>query len=297
MSTVDTTPMRPRRQPDWRTLPPPSAELEVSVIVPVRDEARRLPATLRALARQRNLDGTVLDPVRYEVIVLANNCSDGSAEVVRCVAARHPGIALHVVEVRFPQSLAHVGHARAALMNEACRRLRRSAGSGRRVGVIASTDGDTRVAPDWIAATLAEVASGADAVGGRIVTADDTPWPPGLERLARRDDAYQRLAQQARARHRPRRGRSVAAPPPALRRQPGDHRRCLPACRRPAARAIPGRRGAGPRAAPARPAHAAQRARLGRHLQPAPGPRRGRPVMAAARMGSTRRRQRRCRGR
>ena len=78
-------------------------------------------------------------------------------------------------------------------MNEACRRLRRSAGSGRRVGVIASTDGDTRVAPDWIAATLAEVASGADAVGGRIVTADDTAWPPGLERLARRDDAYQRL--------------------------------------------------------------------------------------------------------
>ncbi len=62
--------------------------------------------------------------------------------------------------------------------------------------MIASTDGDTRVAPDWIAATLAEIASGADAVGGRIVTADDTIWPRGLERLARRDVTYQRLRSQ-----------------------------------------------------------------------------------------------------
>ena len=190
MSPAATTSPRTRRLPDWRSLPPPSPDLEVSVIVPVRDEARRLPATLRALAFQCELDGAAFDRRRYEVIVLANNCSDASADIVRAIAARHAGFALHVVEVRFPQAVAHVGHARACLMNEACRRLRKTAGTG---GVIASTDGDTRVTPDWIAATLAEIASGVDAVGGRIVTADDTAWPPGLERLARRDNTYQRL--------------------------------------------------------------------------------------------------------
>ena len=41
--------------------------------------------------------------------------------------------------------------------------------SGRSRGVIATTDGDTRVRPGWVAANLAEIAAGADAVGGRIL--------------------------------------------------------------------------------------------------------------------------------
>ncbi len=181
---------RPRRRPDWSVLPPPHPLLRVSVVVPVKDEARRLPGALRALAGQRLADGTRWDPARYEVIVLANNCSDASADVVRRSAARHPGVALHVVEVRFAAAVAHVGHARSCLMDEACRRLLRTAGA---TGVIASTDGDTRVAKDWLAATLREVDAGADAVGGRIVNGDDVELPPRLVALARRDALYQRL--------------------------------------------------------------------------------------------------------
>ncbi len=160
------------------------------MIIPVRNEARRLPATLRALAAQVELDGSRFDPRRFEVIVLANNCTDSSADAVRRFAARHPGLAIHAVEARFPRPVSHVGHARACLMNHACERLARTAGAD---GVIASTDGDTQVAPDWLAATLAEIASGAEAVGGRIVTGDDTVLPPALRRLARRDETYQRL--------------------------------------------------------------------------------------------------------
>ena len=70
---------RRRRRPDWKRLPPPHPSLELSVVMPVRDEARRLPAALRALASQRDADGTPFDPRRFEIIVLANNCSDAEA--------------------------------------------------------------------------------------------------------------------------------------------------------------------------------------------------------------------------
>ena len=181
---------RARRVPDWSCLPPPHPALRISVVVPVRNEARRLPAALRALAHQRVLDGTPLPRECYEVIVLANNCSDASAEVVQRCAARHAGLALHVVEVRFVATHAHVGNARACLMNLACRRLMKTAGHR---GVIASTDGDTRVAADWLAATLEEIDAGADAVGGRIVAGGDVALPGGLIGLTRRDALYQRL--------------------------------------------------------------------------------------------------------
>lgn len=175
---------------DWTSLPPPRPALAVCVIVPVRNEARRLPAALRALAAQTNADGSRFDAARFEVIVLANNCTDTSAEIVRRFAARHPRLAVHVVEAEFSPQLAHVGHARRCLMDEASRRLERTAGDA---GVIASTDGDTKVARDWLAATLAEMAKGADAVGGRIIGRGDVRVPDGIARLIRRDETYQRL--------------------------------------------------------------------------------------------------------
>ena len=181
---------RARRLPDWKSLPAPDALLEASVIVPVKDEARRLTTTLRCLAAQLGDDGRPMAPSRFEIIVLANNCTDASAEIVRRYAARRPRLRLYVVEATFPKPVAHIGHARACLMNEACRRL---LSVGREGGAIASTDGDTRVAPGWLTATLAEIRAGADAVGGRIVMRADAASPPGLSRYTRRDATYQRL--------------------------------------------------------------------------------------------------------
>lgn len=146
---------------------PPLTQCEVCVIVPVRNEAETLEATLKALTDQIDLEGKKLDWKRYEVILLANNCSDNSAEVARYFARRHPELVLHVVELTLPPIEAYIGRVRQILMDEAYRRL---ISIKREQGIIASTDGDSQVTPTWIAANIAEIAAGADAVGGRIYT-------------------------------------------------------------------------------------------------------------------------------
>jgi hypothetical protein len=179
--------VKPNHRPDWQALPAPHPALRVCVVVPVRNESRRLGATLAALAAQVELDGTALPPGRVEALVLANNCQDGSAELARRFSRRHPALAVHVAEVQFPPEVAHVGHARASLMDEARRRLGLTA---RADGVIASTDGDTRVDRHWVAATLTEFAAGADAVGGRIVSRAQAGDSPALRAMVRRDHLY-----------------------------------------------------------------------------------------------------------
>ena len=174
-------------------LPPPHAGLRISVIIPAKDEVANLPATLAALAAQTTLAGQPLPAGSYEVIVLANNCLDDTAAVVRQQARRFPGLVLHVAELCLPREHAHVGRARRLLMDDACARLEQV---GRPTGIIASTDADTRVAPTWLAAIAAEIAGGADAVGGRILTENmesDEAVAPALQRLQSHDAAYRLL--------------------------------------------------------------------------------------------------------
>ncbi|MBP5975447.1 glycosyltransferase family 2 protein [Brasilonema sp. CT11] len=146
---------------------PPSPYCEVCVIVPVRNEAETLTQTLAALAYQVDLEGQLLDSRRYEVILLANNCSDDSVAIAQNFAQQHPSFALHVIEKTLPPTEAYIGRVRQILMDEAYHRL---SCLGRTRGIIASTDGDSQVSPTWIAANLHEIACGADAVGGRIIT-------------------------------------------------------------------------------------------------------------------------------
>ena len=119
----------------------PLAQCEVCVIVPVRNEAETLEATIKALTYQIDLNGKKLDWQCYEVILLANNCSDNSAEVAHCFARLHPELVLHVVELTLPPAEAYIGRVRQVLMDEAYRRL---IYLGRKQGIIASTDGDSR---------------------------------------------------------------------------------------------------------------------------------------------------------
>ncbi len=174
----------PQLKLDPDVIPPPSYHLlvraqplpqcKVCVIVPVRNEAELIENCLSSLANQVELTGENLDFRRYEVILLANNCTDNSAEIARNFAGRHPDLNLHIVELLLPPSQAYIGRVRQMLMDEAYFRLAALglAGIGSERGIIASTDGDTQVAPTWIAATMWEIHQGADAVGGRIV-ADD----------------------------------------------------------------------------------------------------------------------------
>lgn len=171
-------------------LPAPRVGLQVSVIIPAKNEAKQLPATLAAFAAQTDLRGRPLAPGTFEVIVLANNCADDTAAAVRRVARQFPRLALHVAELHLPPSNAHVGQARRLLMDEACYRLHLT---GRPAGLIASTDADTRVAPTWLAANLAEIAAGADAVGGRILTDAPRLAACPVRRIQLRDAAYHLL--------------------------------------------------------------------------------------------------------
>ncbi len=155
--------------PSIRSLPLP--QCEICVIVPVKNEAQLLPACLKSLAAQTDLAGRKLDFNRYEVILLANNCTDNSVEIARKFAQQHPKFQLHIIERTLPPLEAYIGRVRQLLMDEAYYRLARLglAGLGVKSGIIASTDGDTQVSPTWIAATLLEISRGVDAVGGRIV--------------------------------------------------------------------------------------------------------------------------------
>lgn len=145
---------------------PPLPDCEVCVVIPVRDERDTLAAALTALSGQTGLHGQPLDPATYEIVILANNCRDDSAAIARRFAEFHPETTLHVVELDLPTAEAHVGSARRLLMDEAWSRLTTL---GKTRGIIATSDGDTLVAPTWIAATRAEIGRGVDAVGGRIM--------------------------------------------------------------------------------------------------------------------------------
>jgi glucosyl-3-phosphoglycerate synthase len=63
---------------------------------------------------------------------------------------------------------------------------------GRPEGLIACTDADSVVAPDWLAAQLRAASQGARAIGGRIELADDRSLP---------DRVWRRHAEEGRLRH------------------------------------------------------------------------------------------------
>lgn len=177
------------------TLPLP--ECEVCVIVPVRNEADLLEACLTALANQADLNGKPLDFNCYEVVLLANNCSDDSVAIARRFSLQHPKFRLHIVERTLPASDAYIGRVRQMLMDEAYYRLASLglAGLGSKTGIIASTDGDTRVSPTWIAATVFEISRGVDAVGGRIIAdpASCEALDPNVKMRYLKGDHYHQL--------------------------------------------------------------------------------------------------------
>ncbi|MEP6925235.1 MAG: glycosyltransferase family A protein [Pyrinomonadaceae bacterium] len=145
---------------------PTLPQCEISVAIPVRNEADQLDSTLRAVTAQVDCAGNRFDPRRFEILILANNCADESAAVVRQWQLKPSLPPIHLAEIELPPAQANCGRARQIVMDAAFTRLKKLKKSR---AVIASTDGDTRVASDWIAMTLSEIHRGADAVSGRIM--------------------------------------------------------------------------------------------------------------------------------
>jgi glycosyltransferase involved in cell wall biosynthesis len=161
-------------------LAPPSPLLRAAVVVPARDEERRIGACIEALAVQEGIE-----PEEYELVVILDACEDATAEVVAAAAERWPELRLQAISG--PGRGA--GFARALGMDVGCARLE-AVGAGE--GLLASTDADTRVPPEWLARQLEAIAAGAEAVGGRILldAAEAAALPAAV--IARREAELRR---------------------------------------------------------------------------------------------------------
>jgi hypothetical protein len=150
--------------------------LMMSIILPVRNEEDNLIHALDALRMQFDGTGRRVSYKQYEVLLLANNCTDRSVSVARAYQRRYPRFGLHVEEITLPKPVAHIGTVRRLLMDAAYERFN---SIGKPNGIIASTDSDSQVAKDWVYQTCREIANGNDVVGGRILTRPDK----GISRL------------------------------------------------------------------------------------------------------------------
>ena len=157
------------------------------VCIPARDEAERLPRLLRSLAAQTGLPAGLSGALR--VVVLANNCTDGTPDIVRRLEAEGAlaSLALRLLEVRVEGAEAHVGTARRMALEAGADWLAEDGAA--EDGVLLTTDADAWAPPDWIAANLAALEQ-ADVVGGRLVIDADAEIAPALADLHARIERY-----------------------------------------------------------------------------------------------------------
>lgn len=165
----------------------PHPKLKVSVIVPVKDEEENILPCLQALRSQLGLQGRPLQRQIYEVLVLANNCRDNTYALVKEYQRQYPSFALRVEEIRFAKARANIGTARRFLMDIAQNRFDYL---DRPEGIIASTDGDSRVDAHWVSEILQEMERGSEVVGGQIIT--EVP-EPSLKAYHKKDIRYHNL--------------------------------------------------------------------------------------------------------
>jgi glucosyl-3-phosphoglycerate synthase len=154
--------------PGRRPLPPPHPAIRISVVVPARNEEALIGSCLVALAKQEGISS-----LEYEVLLVLDRCIDATEARALEAIADYPDLRLYLLEG--PGRGA--GHARRVGMEEAYARL---VSSGRPDGLIASTDADTVVSPDWLSAQVQAASRGARAIGGRIELRDDGDLPQGV---------------------------------------------------------------------------------------------------------------------
>jgi len=141
-------------EPPRTALPPPA----VSVVVSTYNRADRLPAALEPLLSQTG-------GVSWELIVVDNNSTDGTAEVLAAWTAAHPGRLRAAFEPR--QGLSYGRNTGISLA---------------RAPIVALTDDDVRVAPDWVGQLERAFREHPeiDFVGGRVLPTWIEPPPRWL---------------------------------------------------------------------------------------------------------------------
>jgi glycosyltransferase involved in cell wall biosynthesis len=146
---------------------PPAKGLKATIIVPVKDEELNLHGMLDALRQQVDPLGNAIPDANFEVLLLANNCTDQSYALAKAYQRKYPGFHLHVEEIFLEKPHAHIGTVRRLLMDEAYQRFQILDNPD---GIIISTDGDSRVDSCWLHYIFTEFERGCDVVGGRIIS-------------------------------------------------------------------------------------------------------------------------------
>ncbi|HEX4281242.1 MAG TPA: glucosyl-3-phosphoglycerate synthase [Solirubrobacteraceae bacterium] len=150
------------------------------VVVPARDEEHRIAGCVAALGAQ------TVSRCEFEVVLVLDRCADRTAEAAERSARR---FGLRLILVEGPGVGA--GAARRLGMDLAAERL---LSRGLAQGLIATTDADSRPAPDWLARQLAHVRDGARAIAGLIELDPEEMRMLAPEVLDRRErDAAERL--------------------------------------------------------------------------------------------------------
>jgi glycosyltransferase involved in cell wall biosynthesis len=137
----------------------------VGVVIPAHNEEDQLPSCLAAV----RLATTGLHRIRVHLIVVADACTDRTADV-----ARRAGVVVREIQARC------VGAARRTGMREV---LRRTQHLDPGTVWLATTDADTLVSPEWLSQHLHYAARGWDAIVGTVTVADWAGHPPGLPSL------------------------------------------------------------------------------------------------------------------
>ena len=127
----------------------------ISIILPTHNRSLLLVQTLEALAKQ------TLPKSDYEVIVVADSCTDSTAEVVDYLAPAFPSLRMIPVSVKSPAKGRNAGAKLA------------------RGKYLAFTDDDCLPKPDWLIQLIAAFAERPEAVaiGGRTVTIPEDRTP------------------------------------------------------------------------------------------------------------------------
>jgi glycosyltransferase involved in cell wall biosynthesis len=131
----------------------PMSGIDVSVVVSTYQRCNSLRRTLDSLIDQRTPDD-----VRYEIIVVDNNCTDNTREVVQ----EYIGL--------FPELVRYAFEPRPGVSNG------RNAGiCAARGQIVAFTDDDNEVAPTWVATLVSVLRANPElaGVGGRVIP----EWP------------------------------------------------------------------------------------------------------------------------